>query len=78
MCPGRFFVAWEIMALAVLLVLRFDIVPLREDGREGKWEVPRQRQESLATNIFPPERDVRVRVMERTGWEGCEWEFRMK
>ena len=57
LCPGRHFVCLETMALAAVMVARWEIRPV-----EGGWRVPRQKQESLATNVFPPERDVRVRV----------------
>lgn len=57
LCPGRHFVTLETMALAACLVARWDMRPV-----EGEWAVPRQRQESLATNVFPPAKDILVRV----------------
>ena len=72
LCPGRHFVTMEVMTLTAWLVLRFDMEPL-ENG--GKWVVPEQKQESLATNVFPPGEDVRVRIVERKGYEGVEWGF---
>lgn len=57
LCPGRHFVTLETMALAACLVAKYEINPIK-----GGWAVPRQKQESLATNVFPPGRDVRVRV----------------
>lgn len=72
LCPGRHFVAFETMALVALMVLRFDIRPL-----DGQWSIPRQKQESLATNVFPPEKDIRVRVTRRQGFEDVNWKFAM-
>ncbi|SLM34165.1 Cytochrome P450, E-class, group IV [Lasallia pustulata] len=73
MCPGRHFVALEVLALTACMVLRFDIMPV-----VGEWSVPPQRQESLATNVFPPEKDVRVKVTRRAGFEAVVWDFAMK
>ena len=72
LCPGRHFVTFETMALVALMVLRFDMQP-----RDGQWIIPRQKQESLATNVFPPEKDIRVKVIRRKGFEEVDWKFRM-
>lgn len=69
LCPGRHFVTLEVMALTALMVLRFDITPLR-----GEWHIPTQRQESLATNVFPPDKDIGVKVRTRKGFEDVKWE----
>lgn len=72
LCPGRHFVTFETMALVAFMVLRFDVRPL-----DGQWSIPRQKQESLATNIFPPEKDIRVKVTKRQGFENVNWKFAM-
>ena len=61
LCPGRHFVTLETMALAACLVARWDMSPVHGEG-EGGWKVPVQRQESMATNVFPPAKDVRVKM----------------
>ena len=71
LCPGRHFVTLEVMALTALMVLRFDITPSC-----GEWHIPPQRQESLATNVFPPHKDIRVKV-KRKGFEDMKWEYVM-
>ena len=60
MCPGRHFVTLEVMGLVACMLSRFDLVPV-----DGKWDIPRQKQESLATNVFPPEKDIKVKVVVR-------------
>ena len=72
MCPGRHFVTLEVMALTALIVLKFDITPLGSG-----WQIPRQKQESLATNVFPPESDIRVGMKRRQGFEDTAWHFTM-
>ena len=72
MCPGRHFVTLEVMALTALMVLRFDIIPSGDI-----WHIPAQKQESLATNVFPPERDIRVKFKLREGFDDIDWHFAM-
>lgn len=62
MCPGRHFVTLETMALTACMLSRFDLSPV-----DGQWNIPRQKQESLATNVFPPEKDIRVKIAIRNG-----------
>lgn len=79
LCPGRHFVTLEAMALVAVFVLRFDVVPVDRYGtNRGTWRIPEQKQESMATNVFPLEEDVRVEIREREGSEGVEWGFEMK
>ena len=67
LCPGRHFVTLETMALAACMLSRFDLVPL-----DRQWNIPRQKQESLATNVFPPEKDIRVKFVVRKGFGTAE------
>ena len=60
MCPGRHFVTLETMAMAACMLSTFDLIPI-----DGQWSIPRQKQESLATNVFPPEKDIRVKIVKR-------------
>lgn len=73
MCPGRHFVTLEALALTAYIVLRFDIFP-----SSGQWSIPAQKQESLATNVFPPEKDMFVRFSKRKGLEQVIWDFDMQ
>ena len=60
LCPGRHFVTSEVMALAACMLSKFDIAPA-----QGPWIVPPQKQESMSTNVFPPAKDIKVRVTVR-------------
>lgn len=73
LCPGRHVATMETMALVAILVLRFEV----KGAGKGALVVPRSKQKSLATNVFPPERDVRVRVRRRRGLEDVRWRFVM-
>ena len=57
LCPGRHFVTLETIALAACMISRFDLTPV-----SGQGPIPRQQQESMATNVFPPANDCRVKV----------------
>ena len=72
LCPGRHFVTLEAMALTASFILRFDVDPV-----DGGWKIPAQKQESMATNVFPPETDLRIRIKERKGYESVQWDFLM-
>ena len=72
LCPGRHFVTLEAMALTALFILRFDVVPVC-----GEWRIPEQKQESMATNVFPPKNDVSVQIKPREGYEDIMWDFVM-
>ena len=72
LCPGRHFVTLEAMLIAAYMVLIFDMSPCT-----GKWEIPRQKQESMATNVFPPAEDIAVEIKKRRGYEEVSWEFDM-
>lgn len=72
LCPGRHFVTFEALALTAIMVLRFDIEPVNRE-----WSIPPQKQESLATNVFPPTYDIKVRIKKRNGTEDTNWEFLM-
>ncbi|KAI4247460.1 MAG: hypothetical protein L6R40_001408 [Gallowayella cf. fulva] len=73
MCPGRHFVTLEVLALAACMVLRFDIVPV-----EGDWQIPVQKQESMATNVFPPKSDIKVKITRRQEDQEVNWKFKMR
>lgn len=71
LCPGRHFVTTEAMVLTAVMVMGFEVTPVEGHG----WKIPRQKQESMATNVFPPDEDIQVEVRQRGGWEGLVWEM---
>ena len=73
LCPGRHLATLQITALTALMVLRFDMEPV-----DGSWIVPPSRQDSMATNVFPPEHDIHVRLISRQASAAEEWTFNMR
>lgn len=86
LCPGRFFATTEITSAVAMVLMRFDIEPVspvnggngkgKERGNgKGEWVFPSVGGNRLVSSIHPPREDVRVRVCEREGSKGDEWEF---
>ena len=70
LCPGRHFAMMEILSTVAMFVMRFEMEPV-----EGKWRLPTQMGNNLATSVLPPDWDVRVRVSKRKGFEHGRWVF---
>ncbi|KAF4636504.1 hypothetical protein G7Y89_g1572 [Cudoniella acicularis] len=60
LCPGRHFASTEIMALAALLVLQFDVVPV-----EGKWVEPTWKNSPIQAGFPVPDEDINVELRPR-------------
>ena len=72
MCPGRHFAAGEILALVVMLILRYDITPTA-----GNWWTPKLNAWAIAATITPPVEAYPVRVSKREEFAGATWSFRV-
>ena len=70
LCPGRHFASTEILSLTAMMILRFDMVP-----EAGQWVVPTPEQKSIATAVFPPKADIKVRIRRRDGLWETNWSF---
>lgn len=66
LCPGRHFASTEIMALAALLVLQFDVVPLA-----GEWVKPTWENSPLQSGFPIPDEDIQVEFCPRE--PGMKW-----
>ncbi|KAI9155613.1 25-hydroxycholesterol 7-alpha-hydroxylase [Paramyrothecium foliicola] len=60
LCPGRYFATTEIMALAALMVLQFDLLPAT-----GHWTEPTWKNSPLQAGFPIPDQDVVVEVRPR-------------
>lgn len=70
LCPGRHFASAEILAVAAMMIYKYDLTPAC-----GQWRPPTPSPTSLATNVFPPKADVEVRIRIRPGMEDTEWKL---
>lgn len=62
LCPGRHFASTEIMALAALLVLQFDVVPTSNGGR---WAEPACDNSPVQAAFPIPDKDIDVELRPR-------------
>lgn len=68
LCPGRHFATGEILLLAALLLLRFDVRPAA-----GEWIVPSTEKSSQAEAVEQPDEDVEVVFVPRPEAAGRTW-----
>ncbi|KAL3259266.1 hypothetical protein ABHI18_005361 [Aspergillus niger] len=68
-CPGRHFASSEILGLAALLVLRYDIAPV-----DGQWRTPRLNSMAVASNMRPLKDEFPVTVRPRSEYAGVQWD----
>lgn len=74
LCPGRHFATSEILLLAALLMLRFEVQPIGENGDEKEgWTMPSTEKSSQAEAMEQPDEDVRIRFVPRPEVEGKKW-----
>ncbi|KAI1770808.1 cytochrome P450 [Hypoxylon cercidicola] len=67
LCPGRHFASTELMALAALMVLQFDVVPVA-----GKWIEPTWKNSPVQAGFPIPDEDISVEF--RTREPGKAWQ----
>ncbi|KAI0880050.1 cytochrome P450 [Annulohypoxylon maeteangense] len=60
LCPGRHFASTEIMALATLLVLQFDVTPVT-----GRWDEPTWENSPVQAGFPVPDEDINVELRPR-------------
>lgn len=68
LCPGRHFATGEILLLAALLLLRFDIKPAA-----ARWVLPSTAKSSQAEAMEQPDDDVEVVFVPRPEGAGKTW-----
>ena len=69
LCPGRHFASTEITAFAALMILRFDVKPVR-----GQWVRPTSDKAGMQATVPPPDTDVDVEVtLRKSEWVGKRW-----
>ena len=76
LCPGRFLAVNEVIIILVIMVLKYDLDPVKQ---HHSWSSPRT-QSDLATALLIPADDIRVKIRERNDYEAGpgEWTFEWK
>ncbi|MCJ1309752.1 hypothetical protein MMC25_003413 [Agyrium rufum] len=70
LCPGRHFATTEIMALVVMFVMRYDLIPAG-----GEWIAPSCEKTGIALGIMEPDTDIPVLVKSRSEYDEGSWAF---
>lgn len=73
LCPGRHFATNEVLAVASMFIMRYDMVPL-----SGEWNLPTVGNTNVASVVMEPDTDIDVMVSQRKGFEGDRWSFDLK
>ena len=73
LCPGRHLATTGILAMAAMMAMRYDLVPV-----EGVWREPSIGKAGLIGTAPRPDWDVEVEVHEREQYRDCEWEFELR
>ncbi len=68
LCPGRHFATNEVLAVATMFLLRYDMIPV---GVE--WSMPKTEKTNVTSVIMEPDTDIEVEVYPRKGFETGRW-----
>ncbi|KAL8933917.1 MAG: hypothetical protein Q9216_006158 [Gyalolechia sp. 2 TL-2023] len=71
LCPGRHFATTEVLAMAAMMIMRYELLPV-----SGEWTTPRTEKTNIVAGIMEPDNDIEVEVTARQGFEDGEWEFK--
>ncbi len=72
MCPGRHFAAGEVLALAAMLILRYDMTPVSRE-----WWTPKLNAWAIAASVTPPVESYPVKFSARKEYADVPWSFRV-
>ena len=72
LCPGRHFATTTTMAVTIMFLMRYDVVPV-----EGRWPKMTGEKTGVVSAVEQPDHEVEVDVRARKGFEEGEWSFRM-
>ncbi|KAI1742991.1 cytochrome P450 [Xylaria scruposa] len=61
LCPGRHFAATEILTFASLMLLQFDVEPVK-----GMWSMPSVEKTNLGISVHQPDYDIEVAIRPRS------------
>lgn len=72
LCPGRHFATTEILAVMIMLCMRYEISPVT-----GHWIAPTTQSTNIAAAILEPDTDIEVCITMREGFEKGDWDFQL-
>ena len=69
MCPGRYLAANQIMIIHLIMMLKYDLVPV-----QGDW-VTSQSHPHITTSVLTPVEDIPIIVNKRREYKKRAWSF---
>jgi cytochrome P450 len=72
LCPGRHFASTEILAMATMFIMRYDLTPTANE-----WILPTAFNTKLAAAVMEPDTDIEVELSTRKGFEDGRWAFQL-
>lgn len=72
LCPGRHFATNEVLAVASMFIMRYDMAP---QTQSGNWDLPTVAKTNVAAVVMEPDADVEVVVSRRKVFEHDRWTF---
>jgi cytochrome P450 len=72
LCPGRYLSMNEIMVGLVVMVMKYDLVPSKDEWKPVKTGF------HITTSVLTPQDDIEVGVKSRSGYEHVQWKFLWK
>jgi cytochrome P450 len=69
-CPGRHFASTEVLGVAAMMALRYDINPVG-----GIWKAPSINTGAISSSMSPVKGEFPVNVKPREEYEGAKWTF---
>ncbi|KAE8419648.1 cytochrome P450 [Aspergillus pseudocaelatus] len=71
-CPGRHFASGEILALVAMILVRFDVRPVR-----GTWIEPKVNTRAVTASMPQVAEKVEVKLSETSKFAGVKWTYRL-
>jgi cytochrome P450 len=72
LCPGRHFAHGEVLGLAAVLLMAFDMSPVNSTAWNPPADVKR-----LPISVLKPLKEVKVKLQRRKEYEGVKWELKL-
>lgn len=72
LCPGRHFATTVTMAITVMFLMRYEMMPV-----DGRWPQMTAENTNAVAAVEQPDYEIEVEVKARKGFEEGEWLFRL-
>ncbi|KAL8735186.1 MAG: hypothetical protein Q9166_001062 [cf. Caloplaca sp. 2 TL-2023] len=60
------------LRVVAMIIMRFDLEPVTVGG---EWKIPAWKHGKVASAVPPPDKDMKVSIRTREGWEDATWRY---